>query len=82
MNIYEYIYVYLCPDRRQANRVTVGALSPVLTELPLEFTQAAQRGGDEVSILALDVLQNVFPVQTDGFRYIHWTVQVSQQSAT
>lgn len=33
-----------------------------LTELPLEFTEAAKGGGDELSILALDVLQDVLPV--------------------
>lgn len=33
-----------------------------LTELPLELTEAAKGGGDELSVLALDVLQDVFPV--------------------
>lgn len=33
-----------------------------LTELPLEFTEAAEGGGDELSILALYVLQDVLPV--------------------
>lgn len=33
-----------------------------LTQLPLEFTEAAKGGGDELSILALDVLQDVLPV--------------------
>lgn len=49
-----------------------------LTELPLEFSKATEGGGDEVSILVLDVLQDVFPVQTDGFGDEEWTVQVCQ----
>lgn len=55
-------------------------LSPeaALTELPLEFGQAAEGGGDEVSILVLDVFQDVFPVQADGIGDEEWTVQVRQ----
>lgn len=67
------------PSGEQGDCVVI---SKTLTQLPLEFTQAAQRGGDEVSILALYVLEDVLPVQTDGFRHIQWAVQVSQQSAT
>lgn len=47
-----------------------------LTELPLEFTEAAQGAGDELSVLVLYVLQDVFPVQTDGIRDENWAVQV------
>lgn len=50
-----------------------------LTELSLEFTEAAEGGGDELSILGLYVLQDVFPVQTDGIGDEKWAVQVSQQ---
>ncbi len=35
---------------------------PSLTELPLEFTEAAEGGRDELSVLALYVIQDVFPV--------------------
>lgn len=49
-----------------------------LTELPLEFGKAAEGGGDEVSVLVLDVLQDGFPVQADGFRDEERTVQVCQ----
>lgn len=49
-----------------------------LTELPLEFSKAAEGGSDEVSILVLNVLQDVLPVQADGFRDEEWTVQVCQ----
>lgn len=48
----------------------------LLTEFPLEFTEAAEGGGDEVSILALYVLQDVFPVQTNGIGDEEWAVQV------
>lgn len=56
-------------------------LSPeaALTELPLEFSKAAEGGGDEVAILVLDVFQDVFPVQADGIRDEERTVQVCQQ---
>lgn len=47
-----------------------------LTELPLEFTEAAEGAGDKLSILALHVLQDVFPVQTDGVGDEERAVQV------
>lgn len=49
-----------------------------LTELHLELSKAAEGGGDEVSILVLNVLQDVLPVQTDGIGDEEWTVQVCQ----
>lgn len=50
-----------------------------LTELPLEFTKASQGGSDELSVLVLDVLQDVLPVQADGVRDEQRAVQISQQ---
>ena len=47
-----------------------------LTELPLEVTETAEGGGDELSILAFYVLQDVLPVHTDGIRRVKWAVQV------
>lgn len=49
-----------------------------LTELPLQLSKAAEGGGDEVSILVLNVLQDVLPVQTDGIGDEEWTVQLCQ----
>lgn len=47
-----------------------------LTELPLKVTEAAEGGGDELSILGLYVLQDVLPVQADGIRCEKLAVQV------
>lgn len=53
-----------------------------LTQLPLEFSKAAEGGADEVAILVLDVFQDVLPVQADGIRDEERTVQVCQQPST
>lgn len=64
----------VCDYKRKVDR----GVSPggTLTELPLQFGKAAEGGGDEVSVLVLDVFQDVFPVQADGFRDKDWAVQV------
>lgn len=49
----------------------------LLTELPLEFSEATERCGDELSIFAFYVFQDVFSVQTDGIRNEKGAVQVS-----
>lgn len=61
-------------------QVNILCLSPeaALTELPLECSKAAEGGGDEVTILVLDVFQDVFPVQADGIGDEERTVQVCQ----
>lgn len=66
--------------QRVARLVNIPCASPeaALTELPLEFGKAAEGGGDEVAILVLDVLQDVFPVQADGIGDEERTVQVCQ----
>lgn len=50
----------------------------LLTELPLEFTEAAEGGGDELAIFALYVLQDMLLVQTDNIGDKEWAVQVSK----
>lgn len=72
-----------CSQRRGqhiAMQVNIVCMSPevALTELPLEFSKAAEGGGDEVAILVLDVFQDVLPVQADGIRDKERTVQVCQ----
>lgn len=49
----------------------------LLTQLPLEFTEAAESGGDELAILGLHILQDVLPVQTEGIRGEKRAVDVS-----
>lgn len=71
------------PQRRGqhgAMQVTILCMAPeaALTELPLEFSKAAEGSGDEVAILVLDVFQDVFPVQADGIREEERAVQVCQ----
>ena len=53
-----------------------------LTQLPLQFAEAAEGGGDELPIFALNVFQDVFPVQADGVGGENRAVQVGQEPET
>lgn len=64
-------------DVKRVKINSVGMYHPSpLTELPLKVTEAAEGGGDELSILGLYVLQDVLPVQADGIRCEKLAVQI------
>jgi len=79
---YIYIYVYTCIYIniyiyiKRSSTLRTGSCDPSLTELPLDVAEAAQGAADELAVLALDVLQDVFPVQADGAGHEERPVQV------